>query len=93
MPAPAEPRPTREKPKRPKGFILDAEGLRFYAKRLSVALELLDDLGRGYFFDVRKARFAETIFREGLILVLREDSEVLWTHAQLAAPRTRKAVA
>jgi len=88
--APAEPRPTREKPKRRKGYTLDAEGLRFYAKRLSVGLELLDDLGRGYLFDVRKARFAESIFREGLIHVLREDCEVLWTHAQLAAPPTQK---
>lgn len=92
MPAPAESRPTREKPKRRKGFTLDPEGLRFYAKRLSVGLELLEDLGQGYFFDVSKARLAETLFREGLIAVLREDCEVLWNHAQLAAPPTRKAV-
>jgi len=80
---------------RQKGSTLDAQRLRFYAKRLSVALEMLDDLGRGYLtsFDVSKARFEETILREGLIAVLREDSEVLWTHAQLAAPPTRTAVA
>ena len=91
MPAPTEPRPTREKPKRRKGFALDAKGLRFYTKHLSMTVQLLDDLEAGYFFDVRKARLAESIFLEGLIAVLRDDSRVLWEHAQLAAPLTQKA--